>query len=78
MEKNIFLAEVNKDITISSFCKESFSDDINYNNKLTAMNFGIGSVIRIVQKHKNSIIIAKNNSRLIISKEIASKIFYKS
>lgn len=68
--RNIFTSSKNKDLIISKF-----QDNSDHNQQLLAMNFGVGSKIRILQKYNDSVIIAKDNMRLVLSSDIASKIF---
>lgn len=67
---NLFIADKNQDLTISNL--ENFSSD---NQQLMAMNFGVGSKVRILQKYRDAIIVAKDNMRLVLSDDVARKIF---
>ncbi|MFT4718706.1 MAG: Fe2+ transport system protein FeoA [Rickettsiales bacterium] len=68
--KNLFAANINQDLVISAL-EESSND----NHQLMVMNFGVGSKVRILQKYRDAVIIAKDNMRLVLSSDIASKIF---
>ena len=68
--KNIFLANKNQDLIISKF-----DDNSDNNHQLIAMNFGVGARIRILQRYQDAVVIAKGNMRLVLSSDIASKIF---
>ena len=67
---NLLLANTNQYLTISQFDENS-----NDNHQLLAMNFGVGSKVRILQKYSDAVIVAKDNMRLVLSSDIASKIF---
>ncbi len=67
---NLFIANKNQDLTISNL--ENFSSN---DRQLMAMNFGVGSKVRVLQKYRDTIIVAKDNMRLALSADIACKIF---
>jgi Fe2+ transport system protein FeoA len=70
MIKNLSIAKTSEELEITSI---KASQDLL--STLGSMGIYTGAVIKILQKHKNgSLVVAKNNTRLAISNNIAMQI----